>query len=423
MAVKFLLPQVCADTRVIVRFLREAQAAVRIQSEHVARVIDVGTLETGAPYMVMEYLVGSDLAHLLRARGPLPIEEAVDYVLQACEAIAEAHARGIVHRDLKPANLFLVQRLDGSPLVKVLDFGISKSTNADGDGMSQPSMTATSAILGSPQYMSPEQMRSSKNVDGRTDIWALGAILYELLTGHVVYQAETLPGLIAMIASDPTPPLRGWQGRPDAPAELEEVLMKCLAKDPAQRIPNVAALATALLPFAPKSSRLSVERIVRVIQGAGLSVSALALPPSTSPTPPVTGPVQTAGSWVQPAPPAANKRVRVIVVVASALVGAVIGTGAVMLKLSHSSGKTPAASSLVPDTSSHPSVTTSVSAPVLPAASAAAATAPSAEPAASVVASAVPPSTASAKHVVSRLGVPGVPPKPTSKPGGFEGQY
>jgi hypothetical protein len=276
-AVKFLLPQVCANAEAVGRFLREARAAVQLESEHVARVIDVGTLETGAPYMVMEYLVGADLGQVLQARGPLPIEEAVDYVLQACEAIAEAHALGIVHRDLKPANLFLTQRKDGSALVKVLDFGISKATGDE--AAIQPSLTATSAVMGSPQYMSPEQMRSSKNVDSRTDIWSLGMILYELLAGRPAYEADTLPGLCAMIATDPPPPLR--KVRPDVPAELEAVVMRCLAKDPEQRVHDVGELATALLAFGTKGSRVSVERTVRVIQGAGLSASALMLPPSS----------------------------------------------------------------------------------------------------------------------------------------------
>ena len=274
-AVKFLLPQVCANAEAVGRFLREARAAVQLESEHVARVIDVGTLETGAPYMVMEYLVGADLGQVLQTRGPLPIEEVVDYVLQACEAIAEAHALGIVHRDLKPANLFLTQRKDGSALVKVLDFGISKATGDE--AAIQPSLTATSAVMGSPQYMSPEQMRSSKNVDSRTDIWSLGMILYELLAGRPAYEADTLPGLCAMIATDPPPPLR--KVRPDVPAALEAVVMRCLAKDPEQRMHDVGELATALLAFGTKGSRVSVERTVRVIQGAGLSASALMLPP------------------------------------------------------------------------------------------------------------------------------------------------
>src|SRR6188768_2962187 len=167
-ALKFLLPQAIHNPEAVERFAREARAAVKIKSEHVARVSDVGLLESGAPYMVMEYLEGYDLSTWLQQRGPLPVEQAVEFILQACEAIAEAHALGIVHRDLKPANLFVIQRADGVLSVKVLDFGISKATGLIGSG----DMTTTSAVMGSPYYMSPEQMGSTKDTDTRADIWA-----------------------------------------------------------------------------------------------------------------------------------------------------------------------------------------------------------------------------------------------------------
>src|SRR5262249_17959342 len=158
-ALKFMLAEALAQPEAAERFLREARAAVRLRSQHVARILDVGTLETGAPYIVMELLEGMDLAQLLERR-PLPPQAAVDYVLQACEAIAEAHANGIVHRDLKPANLFLARTPTGAPLVKVLDFGIAKAHDPQ-----LASVTQTSAVFGSPAYMSPEQLRSAKNVD------------------------------------------------------------------------------------------------------------------------------------------------------------------------------------------------------------------------------------------------------------------
>ena len=185
-----------------------------------ARVHDVARTADGAPYMVMEYLVGFDLEKVLKARGALPIEEAVDYLLQAIEALAEAHAAGIVHRDLKPANLFLTQRADGSPLVKVLDFGMSKIL-APEEGALDGSLTSASEILGSPWYMSPEQVRSTKNVDHRTDVWSLGVVLYKLLTGAQAFESGTLSSCLAKIAADPpTPPsgrrrprtlLPGWK--------------------------------------------------------------------------------------------------------------------------------------------------------------------------------------------------------------------
>src|ERR1041384_7316482 len=171
-AMKFLLPEVLANHQVVQRFLREAQAAVRLRSEHVARVIDVGSLETGAPYMVLEYLDGADLSTF--PRGQLSVGAIIDLVLQACEALAEAHSLGIVHRDIKPANFFITRATGGTPLLKLLDFGISKTPATGGQ------LTATQTVMGTPAYMSPEQMRSSRNVDHRSDIWSLGVVLYEI---------------------------------------------------------------------------------------------------------------------------------------------------------------------------------------------------------------------------------------------------
>jgi len=280
-AIKFLLPEGLRNAEAVARFEREARAAVKIKNEHVARMIDVGRLETGAPYIVMEYLEGSDLAGMLRTRGALPIEDAVEFVLQASEAIAEAHALGIVHRDLKPANLFVVRRADALLSVKVLDFGISKFT---GKGTSDRNMgmTKTSAVMGSPLYMSPEQMESSRDVDARTDIWALGVILYELITGQVPFLAESMPELILKIISAQPAPL--LNRRPDAPPGLEAVILRCLTKDRSKRYSNVAELAVALVEFGPKRSRTSAERISRTVQAAGLSASALASPPSSDTT-------------------------------------------------------------------------------------------------------------------------------------------
>ncbi len=262
-ALKFLLPAACGTAGTVVRFLREARAAVQIKGEHVARVIDVGTLERGEPYIVMEFLSGMDFAEVLKTRGPLPIDEALDFLLQAGEAIAEAHALGIVHRDLKPANLFLTSRPDGSPLVKVLDFGISKG----GDGASS-ALTSKELIMGSPRYMSPEQMRSSRDVDARTDIWALGVVLFEMLTGKAVFESDSMAGLCTLVATAPAPPLRSQ--RADAPAALEAVVSRCLEKDPTRRVQSVAELAEALSPMAPARAKVSVERIRRLHAGSSL---------------------------------------------------------------------------------------------------------------------------------------------------------
>jgi eukaryotic-like serine/threonine-protein kinase len=277
-AVKMLLPSIAESADSVERFVREARAASRIKSEHVVRVSDVGTLEDGTAFMVMELLEGSDLSQLLQQRGPLPVADAIDYVLQACEALADAHVMGIVHRDLKPGNLFLSHRRDGSPLVKVLDFGISKFAGGASAGAPM-SMTATSAVMGSPLYMSPEQMLSARDADMRSDIWAIGVILYELLAGRPPFHGTSLPEVCARVTQYDPPPLDTT--RTDVPPEVAQVITKCLHKNRDRRFQNVGELALALVHHAPKSSRLSVERITRIISAAGLSSSALNLPPSS----------------------------------------------------------------------------------------------------------------------------------------------
>jgi serine/threonine-protein kinase len=274
-ALKFLLPQSLRNPEVVARFAREARAAVKIKGEHVARVIDVGTFESGAPYLVMEYLEGRDLALVVRERGALPYEDAVDAVLQACEALAEAHTLGIIHRDLKPANLFLTRRPDGTTSVKVLDFGISKLINPSG---SDHSMTRTSTVMGSPLYMSPEQMTSARNVDVRSDIWGVGAILYEVLTGRVPFSAPSLPEICAQILTMTPRPVRDFN--PGVPEPLQNITLRCLEKDPARRYQSVGELAQALTPFGSRATSRSHERISRIL-GGGLAQSGVDLPPSS----------------------------------------------------------------------------------------------------------------------------------------------
>ncbi|WP_437970059.1 protein kinase [Sorangium sp. So ce260] len=263
-ALKFLLPEGRATPGAIERFFREAQAAAAIASEHIARVIDVGQTDEELPYFVMEYLNGIDLEALVESRGPLPVEQAVSYVIEACEALAEAHALGIVHRDLKPGNLFLATRADGSSLIKVLDFGISKASEAGVLGLNAK-LTASSVVLGSPRYMSPEHIRNTRTVDARSDIWALGMTLYQLLTGRLPFENEAVSALFVSIATDPPVPPRAY--RPEIPVELEFILLMCLEKDPARRPQTVAELVSLLEPLGSEPARVTAARILRRAMG------------------------------------------------------------------------------------------------------------------------------------------------------------
>ena len=264
-ALKFLRPEALQIEELVERFSREARAAAKIRSEHVARVFDVGVLPDGVPFIVMEHLAGQDLSDVLQERGPLPIKVAIEYVMQACEALAAAHASGVVHRDIKPENLFLTKHAQGLDFIKILDFGISKVALAPGG---KRGFVRTMMPLGSPVYMSPEQIRSSDQVDARTDIWSLGCVLFELLTGTVAFNEPTLMQLSAAILEHDPVPLRELV--PDAPVELEDVVLRCLEKDANKRYGNIAELAIALYPFAPRRSRISAERCYHALKNAGL---------------------------------------------------------------------------------------------------------------------------------------------------------
>jgi serine/threonine-protein kinase len=258
-AIKLLWPSLSRDREVLRRFSREARAVARIKSEHVPRVLDVGTLQNESPYMVMDFLDGADLARWMDTRGAPPIEQAVDFVLQACNAVAEAHSLGIVHRDLKPSNLFCIPRADGRHMIKVLDFGISKLASAGASLSDNLQTTQSNAAMGSPLYMSPEQIRSSRDVDARTDIWALGIILFELLALEAPFQGPALPDLCNQIAREAPLPLRSF--RPDVPPGLEAVIHKCLEKAPENRFQSVVELADALLEFGPENARTLVGSV------------------------------------------------------------------------------------------------------------------------------------------------------------------
>ena len=261
-AIKVLKRDAVSSAEAVARFFREARAAVRMKGEHVAKVLDVGQLDDGTPYMLMELLEGSDLQALVDRGESFPVPTAVDYVLQACEALAEAHALGIVHRDIKPSNLFLTTGVDGSPCIKVLDFGIAKATNAIDATRPDFGLTDTQTVMGSPQYMAPEQMRSSRRVDARTDIWALGTIMHELLTGMPPFTATSMPELFAMILQDPAPSL--CVRRLDVPPDLDAIVLRCLEKSPDARPSSVDELARLLSPFASAASAGAADRVARV---------------------------------------------------------------------------------------------------------------------------------------------------------------
>jgi serine/threonine-protein kinase len=282
-AIKILVPELVENEDAVARFLREARAAVKIRSDHVARVLDVGTLDDGTPFMVMELLEGTDLAKELEERKRLPVGDAVDWVLQVCEGLADAHAVGIVHRDLKPANLFRTRKSDGSDLIKILDFGISKALVPD-TGQGAPSLTATQGVMGSPHYMSPEQVRKPKTVDQRSDIWSLGVILHEFLTGTPPFASETPMAILAAVVSDEPPEIRS--ARFDVPDGLQQVVSTCLSKDAGHRYADVVELALALKPFAPQTGEASFNRISAILRSAKdrQSVPKPVLWPSNAPT-------------------------------------------------------------------------------------------------------------------------------------------
>jgi serine/threonine-protein kinase len=269
-ALKFLRPDrgdVNSQWDALARFSLEAKTVAQLRSEHVAHVLDAGVDDDGTPYMVMEYLEGQSLARSLQANGPLDLASAVEYAIQACEGLAEAHAYGIVHRDIKPYNLFLVERSPGWHAIKIVDFGISKFASSDALNV------VTGVIIGSPCYMSPEQLRSTATVDHRSDIWSLGATLYELLAGRAAFDAsQTLAELVTAILEKPAPDLHA--ARRDVPKELAAVITRCLAKDRVMRFQSAGEVAMALLPFAPARARVPAERAASMTPAF-----AVALPP------------------------------------------------------------------------------------------------------------------------------------------------
>lgn len=258
-AIKFLAGQ--PSDASVDRFLREARAAVKVKGEHVCRVFDFGRLETGEPYIVMELLEGVDLARKLREEGRQSSARVVTWLIEVCDALAEAHAAGIVHRDLKPANVFLATRPDGSSRAKVLDFGISKLQKAE-------TMTKSATTMGSPIYMSPEQMESAHDVDARSDVWSLGVTAYELLTGQPPFVGDTVVQLSIRVREQEPVPIETLE--PTVPEGLRRIISRCLAKPRADRYATVSELAADLAEFAPPE----VAHIVSRLANAKLALAA-----------------------------------------------------------------------------------------------------------------------------------------------------
>ncbi|MEO8178162.1 MAG: protein kinase [Deltaproteobacteria bacterium] len=330
-AIKVIRPEMQALPAVVSRFAREAKAAVVIRSEHVAQVFDVGTDDELGPYIVMEHLEGRDLRAVLDLEGRVPLRRAVDYVLQACEALAAAHAKGVIHRDIKPENLFLA-RQGGLELIKLLDFGISKATLTGQLFGGELSTEESPCLMGTPLYMSPEQIHSIEHVDQRADIWSLGTVLYELVTGRSAYgSTDSLPALLKSILETAPAPLAECCS--EAESALQGVIDLCLERNAARRFQNVAELAYALLPFASSRARRHAQRAASLIGARDATESsALAtpapLPPrpvSRQPVPPGSEPLRdtASGTRVRP-PPAAlmpERRSRRAVLFVSAALG------------------------------------------------------------------------------------------------------
>jgi serine/threonine-protein kinase len=300
-ALKLLRTESTTDTTVVGRFIREARVAKSIESEHVAAVRDFGVADDlGVPYIAFELLHGCNLEQLLAKRGPLPVTTAVDYVLQALVGVAAAHVQGIAHRDLKPSNLFLDESAN-PPTVKVLDFGIAKVLK--GVELGRGPVSSTAMVVGSPLYMAPEQLRSSKRIDGRADVWSIGVILYELLTNKPPFRGASLGQLLTAILDEP--PVPPDVHRKEIPAGLSAVILRCLDQDRERRFPTVKDLASALLPYGSWAAEELVSDIVYAFASETVQKE-FAMDPEEVAAAPVATPVAVKATVVMPNRPRAK---------------------------------------------------------------------------------------------------------------------
>lgn len=290
-ALKAMLPKAAADDSAVMRFLREARAASRLETAYVCRVLDVGLLPAGTPYLAMELLVGESLDARLQREGPLPFSLAVRWTLQICEALSEAHAKGIVHRDLKPSNLFVTRSSHGGESLKVLDFGIAKSVHPDIEaGLKQ---TTLDMVVGTPQYMAPEQLRSGVLIDGRTDLWAVGCVLHEMLTGSAPFQALSVTEMMLAISQKKPARLLPTVA---VPRGFQSVIDRCLAKDAKERFSSADALRETLRKYlevvpSKRTKPRSVKRWVgSLVLAAGLLVAGWMYRTTSRPVPQVVTP-------------------------------------------------------------------------------------------------------------------------------------
>lgn len=366
-AIKVLLPEMLERNEIVQRFMREARAAAKLKGTHVARVIDVGTLDgdfVGQPYIMMEYLEGADLRAIIKAHGPQDPAVAVDLILQACEALAEAHSRGIIHRDIKASNFFITESEGAEPCLKVLDFGIATAPTGESE------LTTTQSVIGTPAYMAPEQMRNSRGADARSDIWSMGVLIYELLEAVRPFRSDAYPELCLRVGMDPPEPMVQLA----VPEGLRAVVLKCLEKVPEARYQSIADLAAELVPFAsnPSRARESADLCARLRERRpSRPVAATGVEPGLPLTPPrlrrsrvganadlpsasesVVKTPTSVGALITPPPAPPRLSRRGVVVIASFLVTAAIGVGASWLSSSSSSSSSPQAS-----TSSHAATT------------------------------------------------------------------